>query len=73
MPAIAFTGFEIRRWEGGLFLLLYVAYVAYLVLDSAAHDALAGFSCVMLIFVLPLVTLGIALSAVAAIRSGKTA
>lgn len=41
--------------EGGLFVLLYAAYTAYLVLDSAGHDALDGFTTVMLWFVLPLV------------------
>jgi len=52
---IAFTGFIIARWEGSLFVVLYAAYVVYLVLASTAHDALEGFSNVMLIFVLPLV------------------
>jgi len=61
---IAFTGFIIARWEGSLFVVLYVAYVVYLVLASTAHDALEGFSDVMLIFVLPLV--GVTLIAFAA-------
>jgi cation:H+ antiporter len=52
---VAITGFRMSRAEGGLFVLLYVAYTAYLVLDSAGHDALDGFSTVMLWFVLPLV------------------
>ena len=52
---IAFTGFIIARWEGSLFVVLYAAYVVYLVLASTANDALEGFSNVMLIFVLPLV------------------
>ncbi|MCY7412387.1 MAG: sodium:calcium antiporter, partial [Salinibacterium sp.] len=52
---IAFTGFIVARWEGSLFVVLYAAYVVYLVLASTAHDALEGFSDVMLIFVLPLV------------------
>ncbi|MFN4002146.1 calcium/sodium antiporter [Microcella sp.] len=51
---IAFTGFVIARWEGALFVLLYVAYTVYLVLASTAHDALEGFTDVMLWFVLPL-------------------
>ncbi len=51
---IAFTGFAIARWEGGVFLALYVAYVAYLVLDAVGHDALTGFTAVMVYFVLPL-------------------
>ena len=30
-----FTGNRIARWEGGLFLGYYAAYIAFLVLDSA--------------------------------------
>lgn len=52
---IAFTGFIIARWEGGLFVALYVAYATYLVLAATTHDALDGFTELMLIFVLPLV------------------
>ena len=48
------TGREIARWEGGLFLLYYVAYVAYLILAAQQHDALGSFSGVMLGFVIPL-------------------
>ena len=51
---IAFTGFAIKRWEGALFLGLYVAYLTHLVLDSTGHDAAAGFTNLMLAFVLPL-------------------
>ena len=54
---IAFTGFIIARWEGGLFVAIYVAYTAYLVLAATQHDALEGFTDVMLWFVAPLVTL----------------
>lgn len=52
---IAFTGFLVKRWEGGLFVLLYVSYTLYLVLASTQHDAADGFSTIMLWFVLPLV------------------
>lgn len=54
---IAFTGFAIARWEGGLFVALYVAYTAYLVLNAVQHDALSGFTTVMVFFVLPLVAI----------------
>ncbi|NNF41718.1 MAG: calcium/sodium antiporter [Phycisphaerales bacterium] len=57
---IVFTGGAIRRWEGGLLLAGYVAYVVYLVLDAANHDALSGFSMVMVWFALPLAAIGIA-------------
>jgi len=48
------SGREIARWEGGVFLGYYVAYVAYLILAAQHHDALPAFSSVMLSFVLPL-------------------
>ncbi|MDP1686700.1 MAG: calcium/sodium antiporter [Hydrogenophaga sp.] len=48
------SGREIARWEGGVFLAYYAVYVAYMILASQHHDALPGFSSVMLSFVLPL-------------------
>ena len=48
------TGREIARWEGGVFLLYYVAYVAYLILAAQQHDALGSISGVMLGFVIPI-------------------
>jgi len=48
------TGREIARWEGGLFVGYYAAYVAYLILAAQQHDALPFFSNVMLGFVVPL-------------------
>ena len=51
---IFFTGHLIARWEGGLFLALYVTYTLYLILNSTGHDALHGYSAVMGGFVLPL-------------------
>lgn len=59
---LAFTGFILARWEGGLFLLLYTAYLLFVVLASTQHDAAAGFTTAMLWFVLPLV--GVVLLAV---------
>jgi cation:H+ antiporter len=51
---IFFSG-RISRWEGLMFLCLYVMYIAYLVLRAAQHDALPAYSTVMSTFVLPLV------------------
>jgi len=65
---IAFTGFVIARWEGALFIVLYVAYTIYLVLASTQHGALQGFTEVMLWFVLPLVA--VTLIAVTAFEVG---
>lgn len=59
---IFFTGYEIARWEGWVFLGYYVAYTAYLILAATQHDALPVFSNAMLFFVAPItvLTLGIA-------------
>ena len=48
------TGREIARWEGGVFLAYYIAYVSYLILAAQQHAALAQFSQAMLGFVVPL-------------------
>jgi cation:H+ antiporter len=48
------SGREIARWEGGVFLLYYAAYVAYLILAAQRHHALGPFSQAMLGFVLPI-------------------
>ena len=60
---IFLTGREIARWEGGVFLAYYAAYVAYLVLAAQQHAALGMFSSAMLSFALPLtvITLVVAL------------
>lgn len=57
------TGRQIARWEGGVFLGYYIAYVTYLILAAQQHDALPAFSGVMLGFVVPLtvVTLVVAM------------
>ncbi|MDH5339568.1 MAG: sodium:calcium antiporter, partial [Rubrivivax sp.] len=51
---IFFTGREVARWEGTLFVVYYTAYTAYVVLRAKQHDALPAFSQTMLGFVLPL-------------------
>ncbi len=51
---VLITGREIARWEGGVFLLYYVCYVAYLILAAQRHAALEPFSTVMMSFVIPL-------------------
>lgn len=66
------TGREIARWEGGVFLAYYVAYVAYLILAAQQHDALAAYSSTMMIFVIPItvVTLLVLMIRRPAARSG---
>ncbi len=51
---VFFSGREIARWEGGVFLGYYTAYTAYLILMSQQHAALPVFSNVMLVFVVPI-------------------
>jgi cation:H+ antiporter len=48
------TGREIARWEGGVFLAYYAAYVAYLILAAQQHDALQAYSTVMMSFAIPI-------------------
>jgi len=54
---VFFIGSCIARWEGVLFLGLYVAYTLYLILYATGHDALQGYSAVMGGFVLPLLAI----------------
>jgi cation:H+ antiporter len=68
LPVI-FTGFEIRRWEGALFVGLYVAYTVYLLMNATDHERLPAYSAVMLWFVLP--TIAIALVALAVFDTGR--
>lgn len=58
MP-VFFTGNLIARWEGGLFLAAYLAYLGYLILATVQHDQLASYSVAMGFFVGPLVLLTI--------------
>ena len=66
---IVFTGYSIARWEGAVFLLYYLAYTLYLLLDATTHVAFAPFSAAMAWFVLPLT--GLTLAVVAWRASGR--
>ena len=59
---VFFTGREIARWEGGVFLGYYVAYVSYLILDATGHDQLENYSNIMLSFVVPLTIITLAVA-----------
>jgi cation:H+ antiporter len=67
---IFFLDGRIARWEGVLFLGYYVAYTLFLVLDATQHDALAAFSMIMLVFVIPLTTVTLVVLVVRAMRRG---
>ena len=49
-----FMSGQIARWQGGVFLLYYVAYVAYLIMVTQQHAALGTFSTAMMSFVIPI-------------------
>lgn len=59
LAPVAFTGYRVGRREGALFVVLYAAYVGFLVLDATRHEALEGFTTVMVVLVLPLVLLAL--------------
>lgn len=59
---IFLSGREIARWEGGVFLGYYVAYVSYLILAAQDHAVLPAFSAVMLGFVIPITVITVAVS-----------
>jgi cation:H+ antiporter len=67
---IFLTGREIARWEGGVFLAYYVAYVAYLALAAQKHAALSTFSTAMMSFVVPLTLITIVVALIR--RPAKT-
>jgi cation:H+ antiporter len=48
---IFYSGKRIERWEGILFLFYYVAYTAYLILDSVDHAILPLFINIMLVII----------------------
>lgn len=50
---IFLSGAVIERWEGGLFLLYFIAYTTYLVLDSTGSPRLPLFNQVMLFLFVP--------------------
>jgi cation:H+ antiporter len=60
------TGREIARWEGGVFLGCYVAYVTYLVLQAQQSAALSGFTWAMTSVLLPLTVIALVIAMVQA-------
>jgi cation:H+ antiporter len=56
---IFFTGNLISRWEGGVFLTYYIAYLTYIVLEATNNVYLLTYTHTMLFFVVPLTALTI--------------
>ena len=70
---IFFTGHCIHRWEGAVFVGYYVAYVAYLVMAAARHEALGDFREVMVYVVMPLTALTVAAVMLDSLKSRRQA
>lgn len=68
---ILFTGKEISRWEGWLFLGLYIAYTAYLIMDASQHQLLPAYSAAMLWLVIPLILATLAVTLIQDIQSRR--
>ena len=56
---IFFAGYRINRWEGALFLGYYIAYTAYLIMQSNGDAFATTFANAMLGYALPLTAITI--------------
>ena len=70
---IFFTGYIISRWNGVLFMAMYVGYVAYLFFNATESEMLGPFSVTMLAFVLPLTALTLGFLALRYFRQERAA
>jgi cation:H+ antiporter len=61
---VFYSGWEIQRWEGFLFLCCYAAYAVYLFLQATQHDALDQYGTVMMYGVLPFTALVLVILAI---------
>lgn len=68
---VFFTGRTVSRWEGGLFLAAYAAYLAYRVLYALRHPAVAPFGLVLLGAVVPITVLLLAAATLREWRSRR--
>ncbi|HKM36872.1 MAG TPA: calcium/sodium antiporter [Thiopseudomonas sp.] len=56
---VFFAGYSINRWEGALFLGYYIAYTAYLIMQSNGESFASTFADAMLGYVVPLTAITI--------------
>lgn len=56
---IFYSGKQIDRWEGLLFLFYYLAYNGYLILDAIDHQILSLYVAIMLLVIIPLTLIAI--------------
>ena len=68
---VFFNGYELKRWEGSLFGVYYVAYLAFLVLDQTDSGLRDPFAVAMLGFVLPLTVITLVVVGVRALRAHR--
>lgn len=68
---IFFSGNLITRWEGLLFTVYYMAYVAYLILANTDHDSLPLFSTALFGFAVPLTALTLGIITLREVRSRR--
>ena len=71
LPMFA-NGYALLRWEGGLFLAFYAAYLGWLVIDAAEHPIKDGYAIGILGFMLPLSVVTLGVIAVRARRVGRS-
>lgn len=64
LAPVIYSRREVARWEGVLFILYYVAYTAYLILDANDHANARDFRNVMLYIIVPITALAIVVVAV---------
>ena len=68
---VFFNGYELKRWEGALFGVYYVAYLTFLVLDQTDSGLRDPFAVAMLGFVLPLTVMTLVVVGVRALRAHR--
>ncbi|MGV2827344.1 calcium/sodium antiporter [Myxosarcina sp. GI1(2024)] len=51
---IFYSGYRLDRWEGLMFVLYYLAYISYLIMDATNYEGLPVYRTVMLAFVIPI-------------------
>ncbi len=66
---VFFNGYAVKRWEGAVFALYYVAYVTFLILDQTGSSWRDDYAAAMLGFVAPLTILTLAVVTVRAVRA----
>jgi cation:H+ antiporter len=71
---IAFTGREIARWEGGLFFAYYIAYTAFILIETLEHHTYRQiYIPAMLWFVVPLTLITLVVTVIQERKRQETA